>query len=163
MGKLHGLAQPMGELDGLAERELPRICRRLGAAGPPPERAYTDAHHLPLSPAQRSSPERASSSLPLPMSSPAQQELLQKEPPQTTFLYRAAPRSGTSLRRIPERPPPSLYRAAPRSGTSLRRIPERPPPSLYRAAPRSGSPPRKSILPPSNGQPREAGAPLERV
>ena len=52
MGKLDGLAQPMGELDGLAARgplrvhllagrELPpRICGRLGAAGPPPEIAY---------------------------------------------------------------------------------------------------------------------------
>ena len=40
MGKLDGLAQPMGELDGLAGREPPRICIRLGAAGPPPERAY---------------------------------------------------------------------------------------------------------------------------
>ena len=65
-------------------------------------------------------PEAASSALP--SSSPAQQELPQKEPPLS--LYRAAPRSWSS------------------PGDSL------PPPShvSIRSAPRSGSSPRKSLI-----------------
>ena len=134
-------------------------------------------------------PPDAASSLPQ-SSSPAQRELLQKQP--RLSLYRAAPRSGSSLRKSllpaaprsgnfprksllppsikqpraarapPKQHPPSFNRAAPRSGSSLRKS-HLPPLIEQPHAAASGSSPRIRLLPPSIEQPRAAAAPQKQV
>ena len=69
-------------------RAAPRI------AGAPPERISSLL--LPSSPAQREAPPERASSFPL-TGSPAQREIPKNEP--APSLYRAAPRSGSSLRK----------------------------------------------------------------
>ena len=97
-----------------------------------------------------------------------QRELPPNQPPPS--LNRAAPRSGSSPR-ISLLPlsigqpraagaPPKAASFLSQSGSPVQRElpPNQPPPSLNRAAPRSGSSPQSSLLPPSIGQPRAAGA-----
>ena len=133
-------------------------------------------------------PPETATSLPLSIS-PAQRETLQKHPsignqaaPRSgrppykqhrLFLYRAAPRSGSSLKcsllQISIKPPraagdpPETESSLPLSSSPAQReLPQmQPPPIINQAAPRSGRPPRNSLLPPSTEQPRAAGAPPE--
>ena len=117
------------------------------------------------------SQERASSLHP--SSSPAQRELPQIE--HHLSLHRAAPRSGSFPKlsiispsiEQPRAPGASLERASslhPSSSPAQRELPHKEHhPSIHRAAPRSGSFPRRSIILPSIGQPRAAGASSERA
>ena len=112
------------------------------AAGAPPERASSSSA-LPLStdeqPRAAGAPLERATFLPLP-SSPAQRELTQKGSP--PYLNRAAPRNGRSLRKsllLPSNRQPRTRRGSSRPRNSL------------------------LVLAPSNGQPRAAGALLERV
>ena len=184
MGKLDGLAQPMGELYGLAGRELPRICTVDGSvqqdlpqkeptefndtppsieqprtAQTPPEKASSSS--LPLSTDEQpraagAPPERVSYSLPQ-SSSPAQREI----PIRKSLLLpsNGQPRGAGALLERMSSSLRYLNRAAPRSGRSPRKTERAPSFPLYRAAPCSGSTPRKGLLPTSIEQPHAAGDP----
>ena len=102
-------------------------------------------------------------------SSPAQRQLPQIQPPPS--LNPAVPRSGSSPRKSPLRPPIKQPRAAAapldaassvlkRSSPAQRQLPQmQPPHSSNQAAPRSGSFPSCSPLHPPIKQPRAAAAP----
>ena len=100
------------------------------------------------SPAQRELPQKEPPISLYLSSSPAQRELRPHKEPRSSLL-RAAPRSGSSLRKSLLLPSYGKPRAAgdfPNSSRASSLVP----PSFYRAAPRSGSSPRKiSLLHPS--------------
>ena len=143
------------------------------AAGAPPEAAsslHLSALSIEQPRAARAPPERAFS-LPQ-LSSPAQRELPQKEPPppsppSISPAQRELPQEAASSPPLWSSPaqrelrpkssifsPLSTYRASPRSGSSRPQM--KPPPSLNgAAAPRSGSSHRSSVFSPSIEQPRE--------
>ena len=113
-------------------------------------------------------PPEAASSLPL-SSSPAQRELPQKQ--YLLFLYRAAPRSGSSSRssifsssieqpRAAGAPPEAASSFPLSSSPAQRELPQKqPPPSLNYAVMCGRSPPRCSLLPPPIMQPRAVERP----
>ena len=144
---LHRVAPRSGS--SLTRRLLPPSIEQPRAAGTPPKVTSSPSIEQPCA---AGGPPKSASSQPQ-LSRPSQRDLPQEQPPPS--LYRAAPRSRSSLRSslLPLSIVHTFASGAPPNPQN------QPPPSIHRAAPRSGSSPRSRPLPPSIEQPRAVGSP----